>query len=157
MYLISLQKFRVAVRDILFKLKLRKPKAFKGIDLEKSECDALGDSIIDLRTRSSSIKSVIPNRNSSISDYYSVANDTSSERDNIEDPYECSYGFGYGIYDDCYGDISFSTKKKRFPNTGSNFSKIPIHFEISQTANQAALVTSETQESTQRIRNYTSL
>ena len=48
-------------------------------------------------------------------------------------------------------------KKSSRPMRGSNFSKIPIHFEISQTANQAALVTSETQESTQRIRNYTSL
>lgn len=153
MYLISLQKFRVAVRDILFKLKLRKPKAFKGIDLGNSECDALGDSIIDLRTRSSSIKSVIPNRNSSISDYYSVANDTSSERDNIEDPYECSYGFGYGIYDDCYGDISFSTKKKRFPNTGSNFSKIPILSEIPKIINPAAWVSSKTQKDTKPIKN----
>ena len=153
MCLISLQKFRAAVRDILFKLKLRKPKAFKGIDLEKSECDALGDSIIDLRTRSSSIKSVIPNRNSSISDYYSVANDTSSERDNIEDPYECSYGFGYGIYDDCYGDISFSTKKKRFPNTGSNFSKIPILSEIPKIINPAAWVSSKTQKDTKPIKN----
>ena len=153
MCLISLQKFRAAVRDILFKLKIRKPKAFKGIDLEKSECDALGDSIIDLRTRSSSIKSVIPNRNSSISDYYSVANDTSSERDNIEDPYECSYGFGYGIYDDCYGDISFSTKKKRFPNTGSNFSKIPILSEIPKIINPAAWVSSKTQKDTKPIKN----
>ena len=153
MCLISLQKFRATVRDILFKLKIRKPKAFKGIDLEKSECDALGDSIIDLRTRSSSIKSVIPNRNSSISDYYSVANDTSSERDNIEDPYECSYGFGYGIYDDCYGDISFSTKKKRFPNTGSNFSKIPILSEIPKIINPAAWVSSKTQKDTKSIKN----
>ena len=79
----SLRKFRTAVRWILIKLKLRKPKA--------------------------------------------------SDR---------SFEFR-----------SFKTEKKRLPNAGSNFSKIPILSETPKIHNPSAWVSSKTQKDTKPIRN----
>ena len=140
----SLQKFRTAVREILFKLKIIKPEARED-DFGESEYvtwtaenlstshGTLGDSVIDSRTRSSSTNSVKSNRNSSISDYEELYEDVYS----ISRPYS----------------PSFSTKRKRLPNTGSNFSKIPILSEIPKINNPAAWVSSKTQKDTKPIRN----
>ena len=131
----TIQKFRIAVRAFLIRLKLRKPKS-KKIVIGKYERDMHGtvdDS--ELRTRSSSIKSVLSNYNSSNSDHESV---TSYEEDVLGSK-EC--GDEIILSDDssetwvtlCNRDIfdyeystSYCTKKKRLPNTGSNFSKTPI-------------------------------
>merc|ERR1712136_301237 len=82
----------------------------------------LSDSIIDLRTRSSSINSVI-----------SIHTETSSDHCNLASNIKHIFTYGdcgdYGDYGDRgdYGDPPYSyTKKKRLPNTGSNFSKTPI-------------------------------
>ena len=48
---------------------------------------------------------------------------------------------------------SYYRKKKRLPNTGSNFSKIPILAEIPKIPNPAAWVSSKTQKDTKPIRN----
>ena len=160
----SLQKFRTAVRWMLIKLKLRKPKASNKNVIEENERDIHGtvdDSTIDLRTRSSSINSVISNPNPSISDNESVASGKSYERD------------GYQVYDEfrlvcfsnglCYGDYEYEEYSyeneckrsfgKRLRNAGSNFSKIPILSEIPKILNPAAWVSSKTKKDTKPIRN----
>ena len=96
----SLQKFRAAVREILVKLKLRKPK----------------DRSIEFCLRPSFFES-----------------DDS-------------------IYGSIYEEYS-NTTKKRLPNTGSNFLKTPILFEIPKINNPAAWVSSKTQKDTKPIRN----
>ena len=170
----TIRKFRAAIREILIKLKLRKPNSSKKIVIGKIERDMHGtvdDS--ELRTRSSSIKSVLSNYNSSNSDHESV---TSYEED-VLGSQEC--GDEIILSDDSYVDwskvysnrdivqsrrinfeseyyeysTSYYTKKKRWPNTGLNFSKIPILSEIPKIPNPAAWVTSKTQKDTKPIRN----
>ena len=138
----SLQKFRTAARGILIKLKLRKPKASNKNFIEEHKRDmhgTLGDSIIDLRTRSSSINT---NPNLLNSDYQS------EETYNIVSNYEGEYEYAY-----CNREWNFNTEKKRLPKAGSNFSKIPILSEIPKILNPAAWVSSKTQKDTKPIRN----
>ena len=157
----TIQKFRIAVRAFLIRLKLRKPKS-KKIVIGKYERDIHGtvdDS--ELRTRSSSIKSVLSNYNSSNSDHESV---TSYEEDVLgskecgdefilsDDFSETVYCNNRDIFDDEYS-TSYYTKKKWWPNTGLNFSKIPILSEIPKIPNPAAWVTSKTQKDTKPIKN----
>ena len=141
---LSLRKFRTAAREIL-ELKLRKPRPSREVSFGETEFNRgsntlgkLGDSIIDLRTRSSSIKSVISIHTETNSDHYNLASNT-------------SYG-DYGDYSCDYVVYSY-TKKKRLPNTGSNFSKTPILFEIPKILNPAAWVSSKTQKDTKPIKN----
>ena len=141
----SLRKFRTAAREIL-ELKLRKPRPSREVSFGETEFNRgsntlgkLGDSIIDLRTRSSSIKSVISIHTETNSDNYNLASNTSY--DDYGD-YSCEYSCDY-----------FDTKKKRLPNTGSNFSKTPILFEIPKILNPAAWVSSKTQKDTKPIKN----
>ena len=161
----TIQKFRTAVRAFLIRLKLRKPKS-KKIVIGKYERDIHGtvdDS--ELRTRSSSIKSVLSNYNSSNSDHESV---TSYEEDVLgskecgdeiilsDDSSETWVTYGYGANRDIFDyeySTSYCTKKKRLPNTGSNFSKTPILLEIPKTHNPAAWVSSKTQKDTKPIKN----
>ena len=89
----TIQKIRTAVREILIRLKLRKPK-----DISIELC-----------------------ANRERFDYESLTSDY--------------------------------TKKKRLPNTGSNFSKIPILAEIPKIPNPAAWVSSKTQNDTKPIKN----
>ena len=138
----TIQKFRTAVRAFLIRLKLRKPKSMK-IGIGKYERDMHGtvdDS--ELRTRSSSIKSVLSNYNSSNSDHESVI----------------SYETEYCDRDILYRELviysaSYYPKKKRLPNTGSNFSKTPVLFEIPKIPHPAAWVSSKTQNDTKPIKN----
>ena len=154
----TIQKFRTAVRAFLIRLKLRKPKS-KKIVIGKYERDMHGtvdDS--ELRTRSSSIKSVLSNYNSSNSDHESVTSYkedvlgsklagrrprwvTYCNRESIRDIFDYEYS------------TSYYTKKKSLPNTGSNFSKIPMLAEIPKVPNPAAWVTSKTQNDTKPIKN----
>ena len=141
---LSLRKFRTAAREIL-ELKLRKPRPSREVSFGETEFNRgsntlgkLGDSIIDLRTRSSSIKSVISIHTETNSDNYNLASNTSYSD---YGDYSCDY-FDYG-----------DTKKKRLPNTGSNFSKTPILFEIPKILNPAAWVSSKTQKDTKPIKN----
>ena len=97
----TIQKIRTAVREILIKLKLRKPK----------------DKSIDLCPKKTSF----------------------FESDD-------------SIYGSIYDEYS-NTKKKRLPNTGTNFSKTPILFEIPKINNPAAWVSSKTQNDTKPIKN----
>ena len=81
----------------------------------------------------------------------SLNSDYQSEETLYEDIYE-------DIYEVSYCDTSsrwrnFNTKKKRLPNAGSNFSKIPILSEIPKIQNPAAWVSSKTQKDTKPIRN----
>ena len=150
----TIQKFRIAVRAFLIRLKLRKPKS-KKIVIGKYERDMHGtvdDS--ELRTRSSSIKSVLSNYNSSNSDHESV---TSYEEDvlgsaRIKKRPVIGSSRDRDIFDYEYS-TSYCTKKKRLPNTGTNFSKTPILFEIPKTHNPAAWVSSKTQKDTKPIKN----
>ena len=174
----TIQKFRTAVREMLIKLKLRKPKSSKKNVIGKCERDMHGTvDDPELRTRSSSIKSVLSNYNSSNSDHESV----SSYEEDVLGSQEC--GDEIILSDDSYEDwftnqrlvhklysnwdidqsridfesdeysTSYYTKKKRLPNTGRNFSKIPILSEIPKIANLAAWVTSKTQKDTKPIKN----
>ena len=145
---LSLRKFRTAAREIL-ELKLRKPRPSREVSFGETEFNRgsntlgkLGDSIIDLRTRSSSIKSVISIHTETNSDHYNLASNTSY---GDYGDYSCEYSC-------VYGDYSY-TKKKRLPNTGSNFSKTPILFEIPKILNPAAWVSSKTQKDTKPIKN----
>jgi len=145
---LSLRKFRTAAREIL-ELKLRKPRPSREVSFGETEFNRgsntlgkLGDSIIDLRTRSSSIKSVISIHTETNSDHYNLASNTSY---GDYGDYSCEYSCDYW-------DYSY-TKKKRLPNTGSNFSKTPILFEIPKILNPAAWVSSKTQKDTKPIKN----
>ena len=135
------------VRGILIKLKLRKPNKYVIPDknvIEKNEPDihgTVGDSTIDLRTRSSSMNS---NPNSLNSDYQ-------SEETLYENIYETSYLLCGFEKKRCLPKTL--AKKKRLPNAGSNFSKIPILSEIPKIQNPAAWVSSKTQKDTKPIRN----
>ena len=151
----SLQKFRTAARGILIKLKLRKPKASNKNFIEEHKRDmhgTLGDSIIDLRTRSSSINT---NPNLLNSDYQSE--ETYNIVSNYEGEYEYAYCKRRYDYETTYGEyeyeLNFNTEKKRLPKAGSNFSKIPILSEIPKILNPAAWVSSKTQKDTKPIRN----
>ena len=163
----SLQKFRTAVRWMLIKLKLRKPKASNKNVIEENERDIHGtvdDSTIDLRTRSSSINSVISNPNPSISDNETVASGKSYERDGYQ-VYDKFRQVDYILYckkiesiDYEYEEYSYENEckrsfGKRLRNAGSNFSKIPILSEIPKILNPAAWVSSKTQKDTKPIRN----
>ena len=150
---LSLRKFRTAAREIL-ELKLRKPRPSREVSFGETEFNRgsntlgkLGDSIIDLRTRSSSIKSVISIHTETNSDHYNLASNTSY---GDYGDYSCDY-FDYGSFS-CDTPYSY-TKKKRLPNTGSNFSKTPILFEIPKILNPAAWVSSKTQKDTKPIKN----
>ena len=172
----SLQKFRTAAGWMLIKLKLRKPKASKKIVIEEQERDmpgTVGDSTIDLRTRSLSINSVISNLDPWILDNETVASEKSYEGD-VQGSKKCDERtqfiegrdvFEYMYHGSDWMDYRSSEEKlntwrtggkqrsKRLPNAGSNFSKIPILSEIPKILNPAAWVSSKTQKDMKPIRN----
>ena len=118
----TIQKIRTAVREILIKLKLRKPNGYENPEYENPEYERNMRGVV-----SEDIPIVLGLKRS-----FFESDDS--------------------IYGSIYDEYS-NTKKKRLPNTGTNFSKTPILFEIPKINNPAAWVSSKTQNDTKPIKN----